>query len=302
MTGHAHGAGAAAKRLLLRTGAGRIALVVPRALLAVRAARILPQLGQVLAWTVRSREIVNFSYETTRESQLILAATIAELARCPLAEIVGYVDELAADKQLAAHVIEISRRPGTRWSSDPHFLPGRRLAFYVLARALKPKSVVEAGVDKGLGALLVSRALERNAADGHPGDYLGIEFDAAKPIPLYESWAGKIGAIVRGDSLAVLSGRREPIDLFIHDTLNEAGHLTAQLETVKPLMARDGVAASTWTTPELIDHAVRNHLKLLTHQEITVDHWFPGDRVAFLYGYAGTSDQDRDVTKADARV
>jgi len=271
--------------------------------LAVRAARVVPRLGQALAWSVRSREIANFTYDTTRESQLLLAAVIAEISDRPIAQIVTYIDELAADGALAQYVTGMAQARESRWNVDAGFKPGRRLAFYLLARALKPRRVVEAGVDKGLGALLVSRALTLNRAEGHAGDYLGIELDPSKPIPLYERWPDRVGQIVRGSSTDILRKQTEPIDLFIHDTIPEAGHMTKQLATVRPLMASGGVIASTWTTPELIGHALRHDLKLLTHQEETVDHWFPGDRVAFIYGHGGAaSDNDKCVTSLDTHV
>lgn len=273
------------KRALLTTRAGRIALIGPRALKALQASRVAPQLGRVLAWSVRSREIANFTYETTRESKLLLAGVVAEIAGRPLREVNAYVDELAADTALARHVSAVALAPGSRWHVDPGFLPGRRLAFYLLARSLKPARIVEAGVDKGLGAVLMSRALTLNADEGRPGDYLGLELDAVKPIAVYESYPGKIGRIVRGDALALVRAEPRPIDLFIHDTIAEPGHMKSMLEAVRPLMAPGGVVASTWTTATLIEHALQHGVKLLTHQEETVGHWFPGDRVAFLYGY-----------------
>ncbi len=279
-----------------------MALVAPRALLAVRAARVIPRFGQALAWSVRSREIANFTYDTTRESQLLLGAVIAEISNRPIAEIVAYIDELNADKAIAEHVAGIAQTRDSRWNVDPGFKPGRRLAFYLLARALKPRRVVEAGVDKGLGGLLLSRALTLNRAEGHAGDYLGIELDPAKPIPLYEQWPEKIGHIIRGSSTEILRGQGAPIDLFIHDTIPEAGHMTDQLATVRSLMAPSGVIASTWTTPELIDHALQCNLKLLTHQEELADHWFPGDRIAFIYGYGIMGNSDKGVTSLDAHV
>ena len=272
------------KRLLLGTKAGRVALVAPRVALALRDSRLGPQLAQIMSWGVRSREIGNFTYETTRESKLVLAGVVAEIAKRPIAEIVGYVDELAADQMLAAHVARVSQS-ASPWSTDPGFRPGRRLAFYLLARALKPARVVEAGVDKGLGAVLVCRALALNAADGHHGDYLGLEFDPSKPIPLYETHPERRGRILRGDSVALLGAQSEPVDLFIHDTVPDPAHVRAQLAAASRLLSPRGVIASTWTTPELIDHAIAADARLLTHQEETIDHWFPGDRVGFIFGF-----------------
>jgi predicted O-methyltransferase YrrM len=273
------------KRMLTSTLAGRIALIPPRAVRGLRAAQVGPKLRQVLAWSVRSREIANFTYDTSRTSKLLLAATVAEIAGAETSQIAGYIEELEADRELAAHVVAIMQGAQDRWSADPFFAPGRRLAFYLAARALKPRHVVEAGVEKGLGAVLLSRAIQRNAAEGHPGEYLGIEFNRARSITLYDTYPERAGHIERGDSLAVLRSRQQPIDLFIHDTVPEPGHMRAQLEAVLPLMSAGGLIASTWTTPELIDHALGHGLKLLTHQEEPEGHWFAGDRVAFIYGY-----------------
>ncbi|MFM9943466.1 MAG: class I SAM-dependent methyltransferase [Hyphomicrobiaceae bacterium] len=270
-----------AKSLLLDTAPGRAAMVLPRAVMAFKAARIAPQLGAVTRWAFASRERVNFTYDTTRDSQLLLCATVAEVAKCDARNIVAHLDELLSDAELIAHVEADNR--AARHRVDPGFRPGRRLAFYLLVRALKPRFVVEAGVDRGLGALLISRALALNAAAGHAGDYLGIEFDGEKPIPLFEAYAGRIGHIERGDSVAILSGLDRPIDLFIHDTTTHDAHVTAQLAALQPKLSPHGVIASTWTTRHFIDFAFANDFGLLTHQEQTVDHWFQGDRVAMLF-------------------
>lgn len=148
--------------------------------------------------------------------------------------------------------------------------------------------MIEAGVDRGLGAALVCRALARNAAEGHGGSYLGIEHDASKPIVLYERSRDRTGRIVRGDSLAAIADEGGPVDLFIHDTVPAPAHLAAQLDAARRIMSPRGVLSSTWTTPVLIEHALQHGLRLLTHQEEPRDHWFPGDRVAFLAGYGAT--------------
>lgn len=270
-----------AKSLLLDTAPGRAAMVLPRAAMAFKAARIAPQIGAVARWAFASRERVNFTYDTTRESQLLLCATIAEIATCDMRSVVAHLDQILSDPELIAHVEADNR--ASRHRVDPGFRPGRRIAFYLLVRTLKPRFVVEAGVDRGLGAILISRALALNAAAGHVGDYLGIEFDTNKPIPLYDNFAGRIGRIERGDSVAIVDGIDRQIDLFIHDTTTHEVHVTAQLAALKPKLSPHGVIASSWTTRPVIDFAMCNDFGLLTHQEQTVGHWFSGDRVAMLY-------------------
>ncbi len=272
-----------ARTLLLETAIGRFVMVVPRAGLALKAAGIGPRLGAIARWAVTSREHVNFTYDTTRDSQRLLCAAIAEIAGCPTSEVVDHLDQLLADRDLIAHVETVSRSPASRHRVDPGFKPGRRIAFYLLARVLKPRFVVEAGVDRGLGALLISHALNMNAAEGFPGDYLGIEFDAEKPIPLYQGYPHRVGNITRGDSIAVVAALDRPIDLFIHDTTTEPAHVSAQLAAVAQKRSPHGVIASTWSMPQLTEFALRGGLGILTHQEEPVGHWFSGDRVAMVF-------------------
>lgn len=53
----------------------------------------------------------------------------------------------------------------------------RRLGWYAFARALKPEAIVETGVEKGLGACVLTKALTENAKEGHPGRYFGTDID-----------------------------------------------------------------------------------------------------------------------------
>ncbi len=272
-----------AKSALLGSALGRAALVVPRAVMAFREARLGSQAGAILRWSLNSRERVNFTYQTTRHSDLLLCAVVAEAAGVEASRVVAWLDELYADTELIAFIDTVARAKKSRHRIDPGFKPGRRLAFYLLVRALKPRHVVEAGVDRGLGALVISRALALNAAEGHPGAYTGIEYSPTKPIPLWEDYPERIGRIVRGDSIEFLDAGTEPIDLFVHDTTSDDTHVETQLHALTPRLSQRGVIASTWTTDRVVEHALAHNLSLLTHQEEPVGHWFKGDRVAILY-------------------
>lgn len=274
----------AVKSFLLGTAVGRATLVLPRAAMAFRAARILPRIGAVAAWSVRSREVVNFTYSTTRENELLLCATVAQIARRDIRTVIGFRDELFADRELIDYIESLGRRGHARWQIDPGFMPGRRIPFYLLVRCLKPGLVVEAGVDRGLGALLISRALQRNADEGAKGDYLGIELSETKQIQLYDQFPGRIGRIVRGDSVEVVRKLDRQVDFFIHETIPDAGHVEAQLAALMPLLSPRGVIMSPWPTEPFIRHAIERDLGLLTHQEQPLRHWFDGDRITFVFG------------------
>jgi Methyltransferase domain len=74
-----------------------------------------------------------------------------------------------------------------RWRLDTKSrLPlGNRLLWYLAARYLKPALIVETGVYEGLGSLVLLQALDRNAAEGHPGTLLSVDLDptAGRLVP-----------------------------------------------------------------------------------------------------------------------
>ena len=63
---------------------------------------------------------------------------------------------------------------------------GRRLAWYAIARVMKPTVIVETGVAHGIGACVLCTALLRNAEEGDPGRYAGSH--------LAKSWRDAGGA------------------------------------------------------------------------------------------------------------
>jgi len=94
---------------------------------------------------------------------------------------------------------------------------GRRLGWYALVRALKPHTVVETGVDKGLGSCVLVDALLRKRAEGHPGRYVGTDINPQAGW-LFQGPYREVGEIRYGDSLdSSLQQLEGPVDLFIND-------------------------------------------------------------------------------------
>jgi hypothetical protein len=270
------------KRKLTGTAFGRLLMIAPRLAFAIRDGVAAP-LTAIFPWLVSSREIGNWTYDTTSENKLVLCSTISIVSGVDVDTVIGYCDELYGDDDLKEYLKSAVAASSEKWQMDPGFKPGRRLAYYLLARALKPKLVVEAGVDKGLTSILVSRALELNAREGRDGRYIGIEYSQTKPIDVYRRYPGQKGPIETGDSIAFLEKFKGAIDLFIHETLATAGHMRAQLAAVEDKMSPNGVIASGWTTAAGIDYALRKRLRVLVHKDEPVAHWHSGSRVLIIF-------------------
>ncbi|BAE50240.1 class I SAM-dependent methyltransferase [Paramagnetospirillum magneticum] len=285
------------RRFLLSTRAGRIGLLVPRLCMAAWRSRGLHALWAALVWTFRSRDIASRSYHTTRLNQDELCWTIAAVTRIPIERIMGWRDEILADDDLARHVRRAVESSPERWSHDPDYRLGRRLAYYLLTRALRPKRVIEAGVDRGFGAVLILRALERNAAEGSPGEYLGIDRKPEADAFLYTAYPARRGRIQCGDAAAILRGLPGDGSLIIHDTGIEPTHLAAFTAALDAMLADDTVVISSWLRPDFMDLARRRSRGFLGHKDSAPGHWKPPSRMSFIFP-AGRQDQ-RDAMRTE---
>jgi hypothetical protein len=93
---------------------------------------------------------------------------------------------------------------------------------------MKPRLVVESGVQDGLGSLAILRALARNHEDGHPGRLLSVDILATAGwlVPEIErsAWELVIGS---ADDVLEHSLKGERVGLFIEDTARRRDPLNA---------------------------------------------------------------------------
>jgi hypothetical protein len=269
------------RRVAYGTPIGRAFLIVPRVVSAVRKSG--QPLLYVLPWAVASREYTNFSYETTDVSRVGLCGMVAVIANMDIRSVAAFADELQSNAELADHVRADHADSERKWSSDPQFRPGRRMLYYLLVRALKSGFVVEAGVDRGLGATIICEALRRNAVEGHTGDYLGIENNPLQRSSIYARFPHKRGEIRHGNSPDVIRTIARKIDLFVHDTTPDPVHVDAQLLAVQGHMTERSVLVSTWAVPQFVEYAATNGKRFLMHKEEPARHWYQGSRLIAVF-------------------
>lgn len=272
-----------AKKFLTTSLLGRMIMLGPRIIQAVNTAKIVKKIIDCCVWVVRSKEFNNWTYNTTSDNKHVLCNMISMITGESVATILDYLKELEGDEELRNIIKTRNGDPELRWQSDPDLRPGRRISYYLLVRAMKPEVVMEAGLDKGYGSLLIARALKLNEAEGITGKYYGIEFDPRKTIPFFVRDIYEHAKVVRGDSVEFIEQYQGQIDLFIHDTVPDDVHMARQLNGVLPKLNERGVILSVWTTKFLLSYARLNELYLLTHQDETVDHPHPGSRLAFVF-------------------
>jgi hypothetical protein len=168
----------------------------------------------IVRYVLWDPDVGDFTYELDNETELV--AFLASALALEPAQVQGYVGEFrAADELTRDLTATVRRRPDMKRRVGL----AQRVAWYVIARELKPRLVVETGIKHGLGSLVLLVALERNSREGSPGRLVSFDTDSGSgwvvPDTLRASWTPVFASTFDAFD-EELAG--EQIDLFICDT------------------------------------------------------------------------------------
>lgn len=239
---------------------------------------------QVLRWLFTSREKTNLTYRLSSANIEYLAAAVSTVTGVSVEEAKVFIDEVESDQELRAHIREATLASPRRYSCDLEAKYGRRAGWYAVVRAVKPKVVVETGVDKGLGSCVLAAALLKNRDEGHEGRLYGTDIDPGAGFLLCGRYA-EVGEVLYGDSIESLTALEETIDVFVNDSDHSAEYEGREYETVSEKLADDAVILgdNAHATDKLFQFAQESGRKFLYFGELPADHWYPGGGIGFAY-------------------
>jgi predicted O-methyltransferase YrrM len=234
--------------------------------------------SEIAKWAHNSRENDNFTYELTEQNLDYLAATISTVTGAALETVRAYLQEPAVD---------LHDYLGVKAASLPIDNPtrfGRRLGWYAIARAIKPRVIVETGVHHGLGSVLLCSALKRNAEEGAPGKYYGTDIDTAAGVLLAAPF-DQYGKILYGDSIASLQAMDESIDLFINDSDHSAEYEAREYRLVANRLSQKSIVLgdNSHVTNELFRFSAETGRQFLFFKEQPKNHWYPGAGIGISF-------------------
>jgi hypothetical protein len=230
---------------------------------------LLPHLGNALRWLFTSRETTNVTYHLETANEQLLAANIAFVTGGRRDEIVRLFDEVTSDPEvLATYSAAVAASP-QGFICDHDIRLARRKVCYALARLLRPRVIVEPGVDKGLGSLVLCSALRRNAADGHSGRYFGIDIEPGAGWLLAGAYR-EFGEILIGDSVASLEQLDGPIDMLIADSCHDPDYESQEYVIIKNKLADTFLIISDQGTTKLMEAAESNGWRFFSLRERTI--------------------------------
>ncbi|MBI5386098.1 MAG: class I SAM-dependent methyltransferase [Verrucomicrobia bacterium] len=274
------------RELFKYTAAGRV-LMIPYRFGRIALPYALRQLGLMARWAFTSKEYYNHSYHLTELNRRYLASFVSVVSGHSLAEIEKYLRELETDEALRSALVERTRASRDRHNCDEEPRFGRRLGWYALVRATKPRIVVETGVDRGLGTVAIAAALRRNTDEGAPGLVFATDI-----VPecghLITADCKPCCRILLGDSVQSLQQFKEPVDLFLHDSDHRPEYEWAEFLAIEPRLHAGSLVLSdnSQQSPKLLEFAQRTGRSFLFFADVPQAHWWQGDGigVAFLPG------------------
>lgn len=232
---------------------------------------------QILHWSINSKEDTNYTYELTERNIAYLAQTLSYITKTSFTDVMKYINEALHNKYLKNHVLKMMRENPSENTTDERLNFGRRLGWYVLARIVKPKVIVETGVDKGYGAILLCDSLIKNEREGHSGHYYGTDINPSAGYLLSGKYK-RYGTILYEDSITTLKKLNVKIDLFIHDSdhspeyeYNEFCTIYSKLSSKAILLSDNSHESDSLSK---FSRIYKRHF-LFFHEE-PKNHWYPG--------------------------
>ncbi len=273
----------AVRKFLIRTPVlGRSLLAIFRAKIAISHFR--QSLYYLVRWLIKSKELTNFTYDLEASNKRYLAALIADVANVEFDRVMSYIKEIEENEQLRQHIAKATRQNEWAFMADPEARFGRRIGWYAMVRTLKPKTIVETGIDKGLGACVLIAALPKNQEAGYEGKYYGTDINPIAGYLLSGEYA-KHGCILYGDSIESLRKLDITIDLFINDSDHSADYEAEEYRTVVNKLSDHAIILgdNSDSTDKLLEFSLKTNRSFLFFKEKPLEHWYPGEGIGISF-------------------
>lgn len=261
---------------------GYIVLFIFRAKLVTR--YFYEPLGNFLRWLFTSKETTNFTFNLEEQNKRHLASLIADVANISFDVAMQYITEIERDEALKRHIANATAESDWNFIADKEARFGRRIGWYVFVRVLKPKVVVETGVDKGLGACVLTSALKKNNAEGYEGKYYGTDIKPKAGYLLSGEYAN-FGSILYGDSIESLKKLDCAIDLFINDSDHSADYEAVEYEVIANKLSEHAVILgdNAHATDALLNFSLKMSRRFIFFKEKPLEHWHPGAGIGISF-------------------
>ena len=240
------------------------------------------KLRLIYRWSVKNTENSNFYYDLEERDLFYLANLIAHVTNSSIESVEKYFTEILTDKAFRLHIEEGFRLSG--YNQNVEVKIGRRVGWYAIARITKPSKILETGVDHGIGACVLTRALLLNESEGFGGSYFGTDIDLAAGQLLRDDYS-RVGKILYGDSLKSLDSFNQKIDLFINDSDHSSDYEYLEYRQVLSKLSSTAIIIgdNAHVTDSLARFSAEESRHFLFFREDPKNHWYPGAGIGISF-------------------
>ena len=241
-------------------------------------------LSNMVKWLFSSRETTNFTYDLEELNTRYLASLIADITNIEFSLAMAYIAEIEEDKEIRQHIIDATSESDYSFKADTKVKFGRRIGWYAITRALKPRSVIETGVDKGFGACVLTAALKKNEEEGYRGQYYGTDINPRAGYLLSGDYAN-YGHILYGDSLETLNSFDGLIDLFINDSDHSTEYEAKEYNAIANKLSENAIVLgdNSHCSDKLLEFSLRMNRHFVFFQKKPREHWYPGAGIGISF-------------------
>jgi len=228
-----------------------------------------------LSWLIKTEEFTNYMYEISAINRNQMIGAVSQISKLPISEVEEYFIELETDFEFADQLKEKGEKLKRRYELIFPIPYARRIVWYALVRIFKPNVVVESGTEKGLGSLIINRALERNRI----GQLYTLDIDIYAGSLFDAQDKEKINLVI-GDSIESI-GRISEIDFFIQDSNHSMNHEILELNALEKQLCKNSIVISdnAHDSNALFEWSKKMERNYLFVNEQSKKHWYSGDGV-----------------------
>jgi predicted O-methyltransferase YrrM len=232
-------------------------------------------LTKMSKWIFQDTEDSNFYYDLEPKNEQYLVHLISNITGVSNSQVEIYVNEIKENVRVRESIEKSLIESGYPQEIQVRF--GRRIGWYALIRILKPKVVVETGVDHGIGLSVICEALQLNRAEGYNGRYFGTDINPSAgklTSPEYFDYS----TILYGDSITSLSNLDETIDFFINDSDHSENYEMKEYEVIQEKLSKNAIILgdNSHVTDKLSIFSKLNNRRFYFFKEEPLNHWYPG--------------------------
>jgi predicted O-methyltransferase YrrM len=226
-------------------------------------------------WSWKNTEDSNFYYDLTSHNLYYLAHFVGLVTKTKPELAIKYFREIENDTSLRAHILREFKDSNYEKEIELNF--GRRVGWYAITRIIKPKVVVETGVDHGVGACILAAAIIKNRDEGFDGEYFGTDISDSAGQLLTGKYS-EVGRILYGDSIDSLKKFELTIDLFINDSDHSHEYEYQEYRTIEGKLSKNAIILgdNAHVSVSLAKFSAENARQFYFFREVPKDHWYPG--------------------------